>query len=83
MRHELIRWEDATSYDEWTHRSDLNPAANTIWSCGIYVTETAETVTLALNHDTVFDNFSCIVVIPKGCILERICVGGGPSAVQK
>ena len=74
-RVDIIEWLDAVSVDAWTDREEIEHQAQPIVSIGILVEENDEVVTLALNHDTARDAYSCIMCIPKGMITRRRVVG--------
>lgn len=67
----LVIWTDAESVDAWTHSNDLDHTITPIESVGWLIADTAESVTLALNHDTKNGNYSCIMKIPKGMVNSR------------
>lgn len=64
-----VKWMDAFSVDEWTHLDDaLKVEPCLIVSVGIMIQETDSFIAMAVSHDTVNDNYSCIKVIPNGMI---------------
>ncbi len=71
MSYVFILWTDASSEDAWTDRDNVNHHCNKVESVGIVVKECDKILTLALNHDIDRDSFSCIISIPKSCIIMR------------
>lgn len=68
----FVSWLDALSQDEWTSREEASIEPCEIHSVGILVEKTKSKIVLALSHDTVNDNMSCIKVIPQGMILKVV-----------
>jgi len=67
-----VEWSDPTSIDAWTHRRDIDPKSQTIRSCGLFLKEAEKFLVIALNEDSLEDNFSCIQIIPKILITRRL-----------
>jgi hypothetical protein len=67
----LIEWKDAESADSWTPANEIDHDYALIKSVGWLINENKKTVTLALNHDTKNEAYSCILKIPKGMIKSR------------
>ena len=66
-----VIWLDAFSVDDWTSSEDvkdINPCE--IWSVGICKEHTDDKITLAVSHDLVNNNYSCIKTIPTGMITK-------------
>ncbi len=66
----LVKWMDAFSQDEWTHKDDSDIRPCEIHSVGFCITHEPDRLTLALNFDTFNQNFSCIMTIPTGMITQ-------------
>jgi len=66
----FVKWLDAFSQDDWTPAAEAKIKPCEIHTVGICVEHTAEHLTLALNHDTFNDNYSCIMTVPVGMITE-------------
>lgn len=66
----FISWLDPLSEDEWVKRKDLKLEPCEIHTVGILVEKTKKKVVVALNHDTVTDNLSCLITIPLGIITK-------------
>lgn len=64
----FVIWLDAFSEDAWVPEDEAKIRPCEIHSVGMIVEHTAEHMTLALNHDTFNQNFSCIMTIPIGMI---------------
>ena len=72
MRIELIKWIDARSIDGWTDDDDKRLHPSIIETVGSVVKEDDEAVCLAGSCDVESPiSYSCIMIIPKVCILER------------
>lgn len=67
----MIVWNDAHSLDEWTSRSALMGSLSPIVSIGILISDTKESVVLALNYDLDNDLTSCVMTIPQGMIISK------------
>ncbi len=61
-------WLDAFSIDDWTPKESSKIKPCLIISVGICIENNPSELVLALNHDTINDNYSCFMVIPKGMI---------------
>lgn len=66
----FILWRDAVSEDEWKDFDSIKPHIHLIETIGRLVNESEDVVTLALNRDTITENHSCIMHIPRECIVE-------------
>lgn len=64
----FVKWLDAFSIDDWTHADDAKIVPCEIHSAGICIEHTVSHLTLALNHDTFNQNYSCLMTIPTGMI---------------
>jgi len=67
----LIEWIDAESEDSWTFSPDIDHGCALIKSVGWLLKESKKSVTIALNHDTKNDSWSCIMKIPTGMIKTK------------
>lgn len=65
-----ILWRDAVSEDEWLSLDEIKSHIHLIETVGVFVTESEDIVTVALNRDTVTQNHSCIMHIPRECIID-------------
>lgn len=66
-----VIWKDAVSVDPWTDFEDIEPTFHTIETCGFAICETPDVLTIALNHDTDSNNYSCFLHLPKVMIMSR------------
>lgn len=66
-----VEWFDAVSVDGWTQSSEIKPELHLIETVGILIAETDDVITVALNHDTTGDSYSCFINIPKPWIQSR------------
>lgn len=66
-----VTWKDACSHDPWTHVDEISSELSIIFTVGMLVKETDETITIALNHDVSSDSFSCFIHIPQAWIVKR------------
>ena len=64
----FVVWIDAESIDEWTERHEIDAIEPEVHSAGFLVSEDKNLLTIAVNHDTKNDSFSCIIKIPQGMI---------------
>jgi hypothetical protein len=67
----FVTWNDAESIDAWTDAVEIDHDPAVIHSIGLLLKEDKDSITLALNHDTKNDTYSCIMKIPKGMIVSR------------
>lgn len=67
----LVTWLDAESIDGWTEGDQIDHEIAPVVSIGFLLKEDPESITLALNHDTKNDSYSCIMKIPAGMIVNR------------
>lgn len=68
---EYILWKDAVSEDAWKNIDEIDSHYHPIETVGIVVRETAEVITVSLNHDISSNNFSCTIHIPQAMIIHR------------
>lgn len=73
-RIECITWRDASSEDPWVAAENIDSRSSEIFSVGIFIQENEDVITLALNHDTDSDSYSCIMHIPKSIVTQRIII---------
>lgn len=67
----LIEWIDAESIDEWTYSPDIDHGCALIKTVGWLLKESKKSVTIALNHDTKNESWSCLIKIPTGMIKSK------------
>lgn len=72
----FIKWLDACSIDEWLPEEELEIKPCEVHTLGICVESTKKHITVSLNHDTVNNNFSCTICIPRDMItfIKRVDV---------
>lgn len=63
-----VEWLDAFSIDAWSTREEAKILPCLIRSVGIVIECQLTHFTLGLSHDTVNDNFSSFLVVPRGMI---------------
>lgn len=66
-----VEWLDAVSHDEWIHLDEADLNTVLIKSVGFLVSDTKESITLALNYDTINNNISCYINIPNKWIKSK------------
>lgn len=72
---EIVEWMDACSEDSWTSESDIEPSFHKILTVGMVITESEKVLTIGLNQDLTAENWSCIIHIPKVCLISRSKIG--------
>lgn len=83
MKAMLVEWLDAESIDDWTPAPEVDHTVASVFTLGWLISETFETLTLALNHDKKNEAYSCIIKIPKGMIVQRKLINVGVKNVGK
>ena len=67
----MVTWLDAESIDSWTEGHEIDHTIAPVMSIGWVLNDSFEGLTLALNHDTKNDSYSCIMKIPRGMIVTE------------
>ncbi len=75
---EYILWKDPFSVDEWQSYDDIDLEQCTVVTYGQVIKENDSTIAVALNFDISSNpkKVSCVMIIPKLCIIERRVIEG-------
>lgn len=68
---EYIVWIDPHSVDEWSEIEEIKLDTCKIITFGQVIKEDPQTIAIALNVDHAENKASCVMIIPKICILDR------------
>ncbi len=69
--YECVEWVDSRSHDDWTTVANIEMKVATITTLGHLVNETPDVLCIASTRDARTDQYSCLMFIPKRCILSR------------
>ena len=64
-----IEWIDSVSDDAWRFEEGIDNKCEEVETIGFLVKEDEKCVTIALNHGKTNDAYSCMITIPKCCII--------------
>jgi len=71
MKVVYVKWIDPASEDAWIDRKDVDMDYYLVESVGILVKETKNVLAIAVNVCAVNERTSCVMMIPKKCIMKR------------